>query len=513
MKRFRWAVCQIDVLRRLRPVREVIQSELKNLPKTLYDVYNKIFASIPDEERRFVYLVLEWVSFHRQVHDNDIPCDIILQAVHPSFSRSNAAFHGRFYDQYTLRDVCGCLINFTEEIYSNSYKSTGVKLAHYTVREYLDWTHRSGANSTEAPGSHDYNHILAVVLEEAQVLENIRLWRSNLPSDDGPLDPVACFATPIWGNITGYCILSAILCLYRDQKRICASEELFRSVRNLLDPARSHFKAFCLAASSDKLSLALVTSNIYYEDSFWLYKFSDCTNVVAIQTFNLLLVEAARPKGTRFPLTRRHLQDSTVSQSLQHTCKILSRPVDGDGNDIKEESLHGSLFEIVVQLGFSAAEHALRLLLEVGAGKYNPSSLLLYYIGRHDHDCCGESCTLLQLLRLGADPNGKGYRVTPLQIATAVRDYEGIELLLKNEADPNGTGSSDGITWEEGSFLCDYCQFSSFSPLSICRNFEMLPWPGWDDSGAYNDLFSRQEEEHQERVEDILVMYGAREVP
>ena len=80
-------------------------------------------------------------------------------------------------------------------------------------------------------------------------------------------------------------------------------------------------------------------------------------------------------------------------------------------------------------------------------------------------------CFIERLLQSGADPNGGGMLMTPLQVAAQRWDFEAIELLLQNEADPNATGVSGGKTclgWRS--------EYGTWSPLRIYRlaKFESL---------------------------------------
>lgn len=54
-----------------------------------------------------------------------------------------------------------------------------------------------------------------------------------------------------------------------------------------------------------------------------------------------------------------------------------------------------------------------------------------------------------RLLDIGANPDGEGCGVTPLQIATHFLDRRGVRMLLEAKASPNATGNGDGIAWEE----------------------------------------------------------------
>jgi hypothetical protein len=81
----------------------------------------------------------------------------------------------------------------------------------------------------------------------------------------------------------------------------------------------------------------------------------------------------------------------------------------------------GSIPEMVAQWEFRQPQtftFILDLISEHGVTHFDPSTLLLLYIGCHQHDRCNESCSLERLLHLGASANGpEGAVVTPLQIA------------------------------------------------------------------------------------------------
>lgn len=92
----------------------------------------------------------------------------------------------------------------------------------------------------------------------------------------------------------------------------------------------------------------------------------------------------------------------------------------------------GSLIEVFAQLALVSMS-AFKLLMEFGAGFFDPSTALLFSIGGHDHSSqygCKGFCPVEQLIELGADPNIKVYNVTPLQIATALWDLQGVSTLL-----------------------------------------------------------------------------------
>lgn len=133
--RFRWAVCQIDVLQRLGRQKD-IKMAISNLPKTLDETYERIFQLIPEEDQQFVKLALIMICGNDDFRPFPLMENQLLEAVlfnlHSGDSDEEDDDYVGFYTSDTLRDRCGCLISLT-----NNNDKTFVALAHYTVREFL----------------------------------------------------------------------------------------------------------------------------------------------------------------------------------------------------------------------------------------------------------------------------------------------------------------------------------------------------------------------------------------
>lgn len=69
---FRWAVCQLDILRRLHH-QSKIREAIKCLPETLDETYERIFSYISGEEKEFVRHTLNWLCFHDFLWKGDVP--------------------------------------------------------------------------------------------------------------------------------------------------------------------------------------------------------------------------------------------------------------------------------------------------------------------------------------------------------------------------------------------------------------------------------------------------------
>jgi hypothetical protein len=144
------------------------------------------------------------------------------------------------------------------------------------------------------------------------------------------------------------------------------------------------------------------------------------------------------------------------------------------------------------------------LLLELGAEFFDPSIILLSFVGSHDHDTtadCKDYRPLSRLLQLGVTANVLGYMVTLLQIAVATSDFEGVKILLEAGADPNCTRDRGGIGWKEGSLLARFNHLHGVSPLRICREFELV----------YDGYNTEEREEAHTGINAIILQYGTKE--
>ncbi|KAK3372911.1 hypothetical protein B0T24DRAFT_501499, partial [Lasiosphaeria ovina] len=134
---FRWAVCQLDILRRLKTAAR-IRNSIKSLPKTLDETYERILSLIHEGDRELVRFALHWLCFNdflsRSRPDKVFMSCLIMTRFYSCSKRLEMGGDEEdlvFCDFDRLRDSCGCLVSF----YSNEKQAT---LAHYTVREFLE---------------------------------------------------------------------------------------------------------------------------------------------------------------------------------------------------------------------------------------------------------------------------------------------------------------------------------------------------------------------------------------
>ena len=500
--RFRWAVCQIDAFRRLKCERSVVEKALANLPKTLDETYDRIFLTIPEEERLFVHHALQWIYYHNELYDGEgIPYAVLLQGVGKSTAGRSASQNERFYDKETLRELCGCLINVTLEGSDfhriRGYHILTVSFAHYTVREYLDST-RISKNSTvylTACKENLKQNFLEIVFWEAHHIEQNELWEWDINSNNNNhvIDAVL-------GDFNTYCMVSALLSLRKWPCEISQQDTLYSLAIGLLDPSKPNFQTLGAAAWHIEASMSLFSFRGWFEEGhFWDVIWDPYpSDTDAVHLLNVLLL--AHLSSDSLTLAKKFLQGKDTKDFLQSRLKFTIQVwhVVSQG-DMGDYIFDGSIIEVFARFSSQRVDE-FKLLLEYGTGLFDPSKVLLLFIGCHHHEhVCSGYCLAERLLELGADPNVIGYQVTPLQIAVVRWDFEGVSTLLEAGADPNDTGDRDGIVWEKGTLMSRFNHLNNASPLHICRK----------SGGLFEGGLRASREKKRRKIEAILLQYGA----
>ena len=499
--RFRWAVCQLDILQRLKCERHVVEKALKTLPKTLDETYDRILLAIPEEEQLSVHHALQWIRYHSDLYDGEgIPCKVLIQGLAKSTLKLCDEQDECLYDEETLRELCGCLINIApDKVYHSEYTALTVTFAHYTVREYLDSTRITESSIAYAITCKQSlkQDLIEIVISSAYDIElnELRSYKYSLcAKDDIFLSLTEYFSL--------YCTISALLSLRKWPREISQQETLCSLGINLLNPAEPHFQILdCMA---EEVNARLASS---LNDEFWNIRgFSWITNrskdpldVDARHLFNLLLL--AFKSGECLLFAERFLQGKNTKLFLQTRLKYRKRVFDEYLMlGYKQYYFDGTIIEYFAQCG---STKEIKLLLEYGKGFFDPSKILLFFIGRHNHDLhdgCEKYCLLERLVELGADPNMIGSRITPLQIAVISWDLHAVNVLLEAGADPNSTGDDDGIVWEGNTIMSQLNHLHGARPLAICRGFDCIHDPGLE----------KERKKDVSKIEDMLLQYQAK---
>ncbi|KAL8791172.1 MAG: hypothetical protein Q9195_006011 [Heterodermia aff. obscurata] len=504
--RFRWAVCQLDALKRLKSERHIVMKALKNLPKTLDETYDRIFTVIPAEERLYVHFVLRWIAHHNELWNEDgMPCKVLIEAAGASTVMITEEPNERFYDQDTLREICGCLI----EILPTSDKTLGftshsVTFAHYTVLEYLV----SGRMSRGAAARHDAieasssEHFIEISMSEVQSVRSENLWSIKSEIDYGHV------LKAIYSNFTSYSMGSGMLSLYRWPDKICRQSVLRKLAEDFLNPSRPHFKNTVAVASLMELRHVFPDLNFPSELMFWRIEWSSEVSTNAKHVYLLLLlcvsckVYALLIKNFLQEDDHKHLLQSRIKYRRITSFSLSYRQVDVEENVLFD----GTISEVFAQrLTMINHEDDISLLMEIGTGQFDLSVALLLSIGSHDpQNCYWKKCSTQKLLELGADPNLRGYIVTPLQIATYCMDFDGASLLLRYGAHPNSSGCSDTAAWKRDTVMGYLNHLHGASPLRILRKYTYI--------AEHDKAETSWIPEAREQLEELLLQYGAEEI-
>jgi hypothetical protein len=401
-----------------------------------------------------------------------MPLVILSQAAEATAARASKQPNDRFYDCEILRDFCGCLIHVNT-------KTKGVTFAHYTVQEYLNRTHIFQGISEK---------LNIPFFLEFMFVETLRIHQEDLNTHEHDFQHESCaIDTQFNGDLHIYCAVSSILSLNQWTDRI---EQGFVSlVVNILDPSKSH-----ISALRNVLNLFSTNSLGWPSEDFWMVEWGRDGDTNSLGVMHLLnIVFAVRDITTALVLTEHILRNKSFGYVDFESKLILTiRPYKPDGNI---QQFSGTIMDILAQMTsqerYTGCPVIFNYLLQENLAK---GCEIVIYIGSHIHDdYCEDFCALDHLLSAGGDPNGSGYRITPLQIAVFADDWHGIDKLLKAGADPNGTGDRSGRVWKDEEILSLFNQFTGASPLRILRN------PGSGSS------------ELKSKIENVLLQYGARD--
>ncbi|KAG9240039.1 hypothetical protein BJ878DRAFT_469094 [Calycina marina] len=133
---FRWVVCQLDVLRKCLKV-DALRKALKCLPKTLDETYARILVSIDENYSQDAFRILQWLVYSaRPLRMEEMVEVIAIDTEQSQFNSEN-----RLPDPRDLLTICSSLVTTisvtTEGDYGNSHQITELRLAHFSVKEYL----------------------------------------------------------------------------------------------------------------------------------------------------------------------------------------------------------------------------------------------------------------------------------------------------------------------------------------------------------------------------------------
>ncbi|KAK2053440.1 hypothetical protein LY76DRAFT_597818 [Colletotrichum caudatum] len=478
---FRWVVCQIDALRRVKETKAAIRNELRNLPKTLDEVYDRIFQAIPKEDAIVVRSAMRWICFNNKVYEGyDLHCLTLLGAVENDVSRDGTCTREYECDIDLLRELCGCLI--TVEMRLVHGRSDGlveqqfVSFAHYTVLEYLA---SPSQYRPELFFALDKDKMLLnqakVLLEQSQsfsIADADHFENQNLDDDRARRAP----------NFPTYCALSALMFISKHDDFLAERQDL-ASLVIALGPRESHFL--------DTLQRSIDLEALYtMGDQFHIpLNFADVTwNALPgprVRTLVQLLL-AGGLKLSHFFLEKGNA--ASILNSEIHL-KVYSRLYCTlkSAELLEAWNFDGSLVDFFA-MHCVTDSRIFEYLIESWAGAIDFRTVLVSYMPWHYHqDKCRDACVLQRVLDSGAPVDSEDYVYTPLQVAVACLDLEGVDILLRNGAKPNASGSTASGVPKYGHLIGLSTFLGGKSPLKICRSglYKGISMEGWNYSLKY----------------------------
>lgn len=463
------------------------------------ETYERIFLEIPDEDRIIVHYVLKWIYYHQEMRDENISCQILLQAIERSLAESGASRHNYSFDEELLRELCGCLITILpgadDNDISNDCKIRTASFAHYTVWEFLD-----------SPRIFNTPAAFFGVVKESIKMEltktSIRgATKAHYQYDHGCLNE----SEPnidIDEDFKTYCIAMSISALGKLGDELSKDEESRELAFNLLNASNTHFPYF------KKVVILLIDESQDFDVEYLeniaagitlkkIWRNLSRGTDAALLT-SLLLVDET------FELAEIFTRQINIQETLQTQLVIDSIEVKSHGFRgfpiSSDHKFRGSIIELFAQMYGNFPEQ-FHFLLELGINGLDLSIALLGLAGTHYHDDCSQNndyyCAISRLLQLGAKVNDSRHVITPLQIATSLHDVGGVKVLLEAGADPNGIGNSGGIQWESGTFLDSLIGDDldgGLRPLEICRNIRRH--------------FTQERDGAISKIETMLIQYG-----
>lgn len=127
--RFRWVACQLDSLGKC-VNRLKLRKSLQTLPPTLDETYERILRSIDEDNAQYALRILTWLVYSQK----PLRLDELAEVVAIDVENYDFNTEEVLPDPSDVIAICSSLVAIGED---TGYEKSYVKLAHYSVKEYL----------------------------------------------------------------------------------------------------------------------------------------------------------------------------------------------------------------------------------------------------------------------------------------------------------------------------------------------------------------------------------------
>jgi hypothetical protein len=271
-----------------------------------------------------------------------------------------------------------------------------------------------------------------------------------------------------------------------------------------LDPSKGHIRALRRLLKIVFVSFAEWAALTDHTEHLWSVEWDPDADIYNLGVMHLLNIVFAVSDATEILVLVEHvLRNKSLRSGVFAAELALKFPAYRDNSTW--DQICGTIINILPQLclrrNLSRSLAVFNYLLQQDLVK---GCDIAIYIAAHDHPAyCQDFCALEHMLSTGGDPNGSGYRITPLQIAVYTLDMHDVNILLKAGADPNGTGDRNGRVWKDNEVLSFYNDLEGKSPLRISRGRRDLKYRS-PNSRVLNG-------NDMPRIESALLQHGARD--
>ncbi|KAK5629633.1 hypothetical protein RRF57_005348 [Xylaria bambusicola] len=459
---FRWAVCQLDVLRSKRD-QESIRNALQTLPRDIFETYERILVEIKDEEKEFARTALALICSHTMESAEDLVNACL-------FCIPYRLIHT--YDLGALKDILGSLISTSKmsrmppTVFNRREEDQfhRCNLAHYTVKEYLfspeiaKGKAKFFALSDRVVGNIDLTVIFTGLGHFGNQPQIAQSHRGRLL---------------LMTRYQEYCLKMTQEALVSRRADIMHNDDLIKT-RGTLRVVQNEFPTW----------LSLWT---------WETRPAETHTGILLNLATLRWRDLAK-KYLDIHDFKKKVNNKQRQRTWTEKFKLRAKPI----GTLLGHCLRQRQFDF------------LRIFVEHGRASFQHEPEALYtamHVLRHE----GKALENLEfLLRNGADPNptpsdqAEEFAFTPLQLAVYMLEYDWIELLLDEGADVNWTrtgGVLPSCASEPGFEPESLGEISRRTCLEICSYAQ----PSWLSEAGVDEVNIRNS------IRELLQRHGAEE--